>query len=50
MLNDYPQPNASNGLIYNNYITQRPIIDNTFQWDVRADWTIGAKDNDLLAL
>ena len=45
MLNYYPQPNANNGLLYNNYVTERPIIDNTFQWDVRADWTIGAKDS-----
>lgn len=44
MLGYYPQPNANNGLLYNNYVTQRPIIDNTFQWDARMDWTIGAKD------
>lgn len=45
VLNDYPQPNAGNGQIYNNYIIERPIIDNTFQWDIRADYTIGAKDS-----
>jgi hypothetical protein len=44
MLKNYPEPRANNGLLYNNYITERPIIDNTFQWDVRADWTIGSKD------
>ena len=45
LLNDYPAPNVGNGLLYNNYIAQRPVIDNTFQWDVRADYTIGGKDN-----
>ena len=44
MLNDYPQPNANGSLIYNNYIPNRPMVDNTFQWDVRLDWNIGAKD------
>lgn len=44
MLGYYPQPNANNGLIYNNYVTQRAVLDNTFQWDARLDWTIGAKD------
>jgi hypothetical protein len=45
LLNDYPAPNANNGLLYNNYITQRPTVDNTFQWDARADYTIGSKDS-----
>ncbi len=44
MLNYYPQPNANNGLLYNNYVTQRAVLDNTFQWDARLDWTIGARD------
>ncbi len=44
MLNDYPKPNANNGQLFNNYITERPIIDNTFQWDLRADWNLGDKD------
>ncbi len=44
MLSYYPQPNANNGLIYNNYVAQRPVKDNTFQWDARMDWTIGDKD------
>src|SRR5579871_1206608 len=44
VLNDYPQPNANGVNAYNNYIANRPIIDNTFQWDARADWTIGGKD------
>ncbi len=45
MLNYYPQPNANGSNLYNNYVTERPIIDNTFQWDVRLDWNIGAKDS-----
>ena len=44
LLNDYPKPNTNGGLLYNNYYVLRPITDNTFQWDVRADWTIGAND------
>ncbi|HKD59279.1 MAG TPA: carboxypeptidase regulatory-like domain-containing protein [Terracidiphilus sp.] len=44
MLSDYPQPNANGSKIYNNYIPNRPIVDNTFQWDVRADWNVGSKD------
>ncbi len=44
MLTYYPQPNANNGLFYNNYVMQRPVLDNTFQWDARMDWTIGDKD------
>jgi len=44
LLSYYPTPNVSNSNIYNNYVGQRPVKDNTFQWDVRADWTIGTKD------
>jgi hypothetical protein len=43
-LNFYPTPNANGSNTYNNYVAQRPILDNTFQWDARADWTIDAKD------
>lgn len=43
-LNLYPAPNVNNGLLYNNYSVARPAVDNTFQWDARMDWTIGAKD------
>jgi hypothetical protein len=43
-LNYYPQPNANNGLLYNNYVMERPVLDNTFQWDARLDYTIGNKD------
>jgi hypothetical protein len=45
VLNLYPAPNTNNGLLYNNYTVARPALDNTFQWDARMDWTIGAKDN-----
>ena len=44
LLNDYPKANTNGSLLYNNYYVLRPITDNTFQWDVRADWTIGAND------
>ncbi len=45
ILNDYPKANANGGDLYNNYVVVRPEIDNTFQWDTRLDWTIGAKDS-----
>lgn len=44
MLNDYPLPNTNNGLLYNNYVVERPILDDTFQWDLRADFNITSKD------
>ncbi len=44
VLNEYPMPNTNGGLLYNNYVVQRPAVDNTFQWDARVDWSIGAKD------
>ncbi|HEX4067342.1 MAG TPA: carboxypeptidase regulatory-like domain-containing protein [Acidobacteriaceae bacterium] len=45
VLNEYPSPNTGNGALYNNYSATLPIIDNTFQWDARMDWTIGARDS-----
>ncbi len=44
VLSLYPEPNANNGKLLNNYIVQRPAVDNTFQWDVRMDWTATTKD------
>ena len=44
MLNDYPLANTNNGLLYNNYVVERPILDDTFQWDLRADFNITSKD------
>lgn len=40
----YPLPNANNGLTTNNYKFNNKVIDNTFQWDARADYNISAKD------
>ena len=48
VLGEYPTPNNANGkagLLYNNYSNTFPVIDNTFQWDARLDWTIGNKDS-----
>ena len=45
LLNAYPSPNAGNGALNNNFYSLRPIVDNTFQWDARMDWNIGAKDS-----
>lgn len=44
MLNLYPKPNANNGNLNNNYVVERPVVDNTFQWDLRADFNITSKD------
>jgi outer membrane receptor protein involved in Fe transport len=44
-LNLYPAPNNGTANLYNNYSATLPTIDNTFQWDARLDWTIGAKDS-----
>jgi len=44
-LNYYPAPNANGGKTYNNYIAQRAILDNTFQWDARMDYSLSGKDN-----
>lgn len=44
-LQTYPAPNTNGGLLLNNNVLTRPISDNTFQWDARMDWTIGAKDS-----
>jgi len=37
-------PTATNTKLYNNYSAQRPISDDTFQWDLRMDYTASAKD------
>ncbi len=47
-LNYFPTPNNNNaakGLTYNNYTGQRPILDNTFQWDARMDYNFSDKDS-----
>jgi hypothetical protein len=44
LLNYFPSPNANGSKVYNNYVVQRPITDNTFQWDARMDYTIGSRD------
>lgn len=43
-LNYFPSPNAGAGNVYNNYVAQRPIKDNEFQWDARMDATISSRD------
>lgn len=44
MLNYYPAPNTNGGKTHDNYLSTRPVKDNTFTWDARVDYTIGAKD------
>ncbi len=44
ILNQYPLPNANNGLLYNNYLFQSKVNNNVFQFDTRADWNISVKD------
>jgi hypothetical protein len=45
MMNYYPAPNTNGTLAYNNYLNERPVIDNTFQWDARMDYTLSSKDS-----
>jgi hypothetical protein len=45
VLNQYPKPNNKNSTLWNNYSGTFPIIDNTFQWDARLDYSMGAKDS-----
>lgn len=44
MLNLFPSPNANGGKVFNNYVVNRNVRDNTFQWDNRMDWNISSKD------
>jgi len=44
-LNYFPTPNTNGTNTYNNYVAQRPVLDNTFQWDARMDYSMSAKDN-----
>ncbi len=45
LLSLFPAPNAGlPGQTHDNYTTQTNTLDNTFQWDVRADWNISSKD------
>ena len=45
VLSLYPVANTNDGKLYDNYTTTLPVIDNTAQWDVRADWTASSKDS-----
>ncbi len=45
ILSLFPQPNIGvPGQTYANFTAQNNVLDNTFQWDVRADWNISSKD------
>ena len=45
LLSLFPAPNVGvPGQTYNNYTSQTDTLDNTFQWDTRADWNISNKD------
>ncbi len=45
ILSLFPSPNIGvPGQTYNNYTAQDNTLDNTFQWDTRADWNVTAKD------
>ena len=44
LLNLYPMPNTNGGATYSNYLINRNILDNTFQFDTRADYDISAND------
>jgi hypothetical protein len=45
LLSLFPSPNQGvAGQTFNNYTNQSNVVDNTFQWDTRADWNISSKD------
>jgi hypothetical protein len=45
ILSLFPTPNAGvPGQTFSNYTAQTPVTDNTFQWDVRMDANLSAKD------
>ena len=45
LLSLFPAPNIGvPGQTYSNFTAQNNVLDNTFQWDVRADWNISSKD------
>ena len=45
ILSLFPKPNVgATGQTFSNFTAQNNVLDNTFQWDVRADWNISQKD------
>ncbi len=44
ILNLYPLPNSNGGKLYSNYVNNTNAVSNSWQWGVRADWNISAKD------
>jgi hypothetical protein len=45
ILSLFPAPNIGvPGQTYQNFTAQTNTLDNTFQWDTRADWNVSAKD------
>lgn len=44
ILNLYPLPDANNGKLYNNYVTNSNAVSNTWQWGTRLDWNLSSKD------
>ena len=48
LFNLFPAPNANGAKTYNNYVVNRSVRDNTFQWDTRLDWNISPKDQTFI--
>lgn len=44
LLKLYPLPNTNNGKLYNNNVLNVNDVANSWQWGVRLDWNISAKD------
>ncbi|HWB99601.1 MAG TPA: TonB-dependent receptor, partial [Bryobacteraceae bacterium] len=44
ILNLYPQPNTNGGKLYNNYVGNVNDVSNTWQWGMRVDWNLSAKN------
>jgi hypothetical protein len=40
----FPEPNANQSRLFNNYVNNKPFVQNSWQWGTRADWNISSKD------
>jgi hypothetical protein len=48
LLNLYPLPNSNGGKLFNNYVSTRNAIANSWQWGTRLDWNISSNDQMFL--
>lgn len=48
LLNMYPKPNANNGNLYDNYVTNVTNTQNSLQWGARVDWNVSSKNQTFI--